>query len=383
MRGIPSKEKIEELISARASEDIGLEFKAAPWEPNDGGKRECLKDITAIANTEGGLILVGIEEVGNAADKIKPLSPADAELTRSRVNDLLQAGVEPRLYGVNVQTVDVGGGVVLAIDIPRSTFRPHRVTSQGWNKFWLRNPTSAYEANVTDLRRLFMQSAEFGERAERYHATRVADALNHDVVSNLANGPHSLVLHIIPSDAFSLSYPVNPKMVLPIQASFKPIGKVDGWSARAVADGYLLYRGGPECHGYTLVRKNGIVEAVRIKVTEGTQLSPTVTEARLAHPTFRYCKALQSLGVQPPYYAFATLSGVGGMELSVAGDGTEDSTPITRTNLTLPPTLIEDISDVEAVGAAFQPAFDTIWNAGGYLESRSFATGKWVSTSQE
>src|SRR5262245_27343805 len=62
MVNIPNAEGIERLVAAGAAESLTLEFKAAPWDRNDQGKREALKDITALANTRGGLILIGVAE---------------------------------------------------------------------------------------------------------------------------------------------------------------------------------------------------------------------------------------------------------------------------------------------------------------------------------
>jgi predicted HTH transcriptional regulator len=216
MPGIPDTKQIEALVAARASESVTLEFKAEPWVASDGGKRECLKDITSLANTAGGLILVGIKERGSAADAILPLTAADAASERTRIADLVTAGVEPRLYGVQVEAVSVSGGVVLALAIPRSPSRPHRVTSQGTNKFWLRNSTGAYEANVADLRRLFLGGQEFAERAERYHLERAHIAFTGDVMPTLAHASSHIIFHVIPASAFELPSSVDLKRARPI-----------------------------------------------------------------------------------------------------------------------------------------------------------------------
>lgn len=48
-------------------EDFDLEFKRAPHEGNDAGRKELAYDIAQFANSNGGLLVVGIEEDrGNA-----------------------------------------------------------------------------------------------------------------------------------------------------------------------------------------------------------------------------------------------------------------------------------------------------------------------------
>lgn len=198
MASIPSTDELKRLVASGTAESNVLEFKAAPWDRNDAGKREALKDITAFANTHGGLILIGVTEKTNAATGFNPIASADAEAERSRINDLVTNGVEPRLYGVSIASVGVDGGAVLALSIPRSPSRPHRVTTQNWNRIWLRNSTG--EANMADLRNLFLQSAEITERAERYHRERLPLIRAGDIVQNLNAEPSGIV---IPSTSVS------------------------------------------------------------------------------------------------------------------------------------------------------------------------------------
>ncbi len=377
MANIPNAEEIERLVAAGAAENLTLEFKAAPWDRNDQGKREALKDITAMANTRGGLILIGVAEENNAAKGLTPITADAAEAERSRINDLVTAGVEPRLYGVCIEAVPVDSGVVLALHIPRSPSRPHRVSSGGWNRFWLRNSTGAYEANVADLKNLFLQSAEITERAARYHRDRTAVIRSGDIVGNLSDAPGSIILHIIHGDAFSGASPSDPKRAYELQEHFKPLGAHDS-TPRFAFDGFLNLRGGEKCHGYTLVRRDGIVESTKVNLASVSENLPVFEiEEFVVNWTLEYVRGLSELDIVPPYYAYVTLEGAGGRQ--IVYDGYQDDTePIRQRDLHLPVAVIEVWDSAAAIGAAFKPAFDAMWNAGSFAGSLSYETGQWV-----
>lgn len=377
MANIPEAKEIERLVAAGAAESLTLEFKGAPWDRNDQGKRETLKDITAMANTRGGLILIGVAEENNAARGLRPITVEAAEAERSRINDLVTAGVEPRLYGVSVEVVAVDGGVVFALLIPRSPSRPHRVSSGGWNRFWLRNSTGAYEANVADLKNLFLQSAETTERATRYHRDRIAVIREGDIVANMSAEPGSIILHIIHGDAFSGASNVDPKRAHELREHFKPLG-VDNRTPSFTFEGFLNTRGGDRCHGYTLVRRDGTIESIKIGLSSKPEVLPVYQiEAIVVNWTLEYVRGLSKLDIVPPYYAYVTLEGVGGRR--IVHSNYDDATEAVRPkNLHLPVATIEAWDSSAAIGAAFRPAFDAMWNSGGYSGSLSYESGQWL-----
>lgn len=371
------------MVEAGAAERIDLEFKAVPWDRSPAGRKEALKDITALANTRGGLILVGVAEEKNAASGLLPLTSADAESERGRVNDLIRAGVEPRLYGVEIGAVPVGGGVILAIAVARSPSRPHRVTSDNSNRFWLRNSTSAYEANVSDLRNLFLQSAEITERAERYHRERLGPVRAGDIVDNLSTERGSIILHIIPADAFSATTIVDPRRAYELQGKFRPIGQPD-FTPRFTFDGFLNLRGGDVCHGYTLVRRDGIVEAIKVGLASREDLLPAyAVESKIVGAVHLYAQGLIAAGVVPPLYVFVTLEGAGGRHVVYDTHQDDAGVAISREDLHLPVAVVESAETLESVSTAFRAAFDALWNAGGYVGSLSFVDGLWEQRARD
>ena len=229
---------------------------------------------------------------------------------------------------------------------------------------------------MADLKNLFLQSAEITERAMRYHRDRTAAIRSGDIVPNLSDAPGSIILHIIHGDAFSGASPVDPKRAFELGEHFKPLGVHDRTSSFAF-DGFLNIRGGAKCHGYTLVRRDGIVESIKIDLAGRPEVLPVYPiEASVVNWTLEYVRGLSKLDIVPPYYAYVTLEGVGGRRIvhSAYDDATEAVRPW---DLHLPVAIIEAWDSAAAIGAAFRPAFDAMWNSGGFAESLSYRTGQW------
>ena len=53
---------VHALISGAVPEDYDLDFKREPYGRNDAAKRDLCGDVAAMANTSGGLIILGLDE---------------------------------------------------------------------------------------------------------------------------------------------------------------------------------------------------------------------------------------------------------------------------------------------------------------------------------
>lgn len=145
---------LQRLCDERQRELQRLEFKRELQLESEGQRREVERDVMAISNGGGGVIVYGIEEAplpdgGTAASAVRPL--ADGSLYE-RLNSLLDDRGSPRL-SFDLYAVDVAaGGLCLVLDIagPR---RPHMAND---GRFYGRRGTSSRrmtEAEVADAYR--------------------------------------------------------------------------------------------------------------------------------------------------------------------------------------------------------------------------------------
>ncbi|MFJ4829322.1 helix-turn-helix domain-containing protein [Streptomyces sp. NPDC088747] len=125
-----------ELCDQRAAEDVDLDFKQDNAYTKDAdGLDEFAKDVTAMANARGGLIVVGITEndQGNA-ECLNPIAVSDklhnqlVQALRSRVFPFLPPDFRIRMIADSPTTPDRG---YILIGVPRSPVAPHAVRPTG------------------------------------------------------------------------------------------------------------------------------------------------------------------------------------------------------------------------------------------------------------
>jgi hypothetical protein len=131
--------------------------------------------------------------------------------------------------------------------------------------------------------------------------------------------------------------------------------------------------------------RNGCIEAVRVRTVierSGQWFIPTLDmDNRILKAPNEYLGGLQALEVAPPLTVVITIDGVYGAHLGV--DDRQRSLghldPINQETLELPAILIDDHGDCVSYERAVRPAFDALWNAGGYAASANFdKNGRWT-----
>src|SRR5207302_281178 len=130
-----------------------LEFKGETYGANDQARRELCKDVSAMANSAGGDIVLGLAEEDHVATALSGIGGANAHAEIQRLQNIVSMAIEPPVFGVRFHPVDVEGGKqVIIIRVPRSLDLPHRVTHGGVNKFYVRRTADTYEAGMSELR---------------------------------------------------------------------------------------------------------------------------------------------------------------------------------------------------------------------------------------
>lgn len=127
-------------FGALIGEVEGAEFecKAQPYQVGtESGKRELAKDVSAFANTNGGVIFLGVKTKASTAhfgDEVEEIRPFPQSLVNtSQYTDLLRAWIFPEIAGVDIRWVptksDASKGVVV-VTIPKQapTVGPFLIT---------------------------------------------------------------------------------------------------------------------------------------------------------------------------------------------------------------------------------------------------------------
>lgn len=201
-------EDVQLLIQNRIEESITLEYK----KELDKDNREIAKDISAFANTEGGILIYGIESQDRIPSGINWMVGSGVE---ERIQNVVMTTIQPRLDGIQVLRLHNPNNeqeAVFVVNVPKSPQAPHMV----FNRYYSRRGSVSSPMEDVDVK-----SAIFA-------AGRTA-ALRYEISRNLelASRTHKLIEQI---------YVLMPGKRQPI--ALIPF-HTDAWSA-IVASG-LLY----------------------------------------------------------------------------------------------------------------------------------------------
>jgi hypothetical protein len=380
-----SESDLIEQISAGVPEGVLVDYKRSMYGGSDADVKEFLKDVSSFANTSGGHLIIGLDEVAGIPTSITALS-GDPDQDLQRLENLARDGIEPRISGLRMQSLPISsGGFAIVLRIPKSWAPPHRVSARNTNRIYGRNSAGAYEFSVDELRVIFTSSATLLDRVRAFRAERLARIDSGAAIVPLAQNCGRLILHLIPTSAFGLSNQIEPGKARAEQELLKPLNSM-GYTPRVNFDGFSNIHHGSDgkCWSYTHVFRSGAIEAVKVRVVSDLQPGqlyiPTLDFDRWIFEKIPdYLSALQRLDVPPPIILMITLQGVRGARLGVAPESFDDPPKIDRDVLELPECVIEQYgADVDYQRAA-RPAFDALWNTGGFERSKHFdATGKWT-----
>ena len=118
--------KLRNLITGEIEESLTLEYKSAEaLDKNDYKKKEITKDVSAMANAAGGLVIYGISEFNEPEKRHLPekIAPVDrTNFPREWVEQIINA-IRPRIDGIVIHSVNLSSGdndTAYIIEIPQS-----------------------------------------------------------------------------------------------------------------------------------------------------------------------------------------------------------------------------------------------------------------------
>lgn len=124
---------LESLIENKIPESTTLEYKSSFGIQNKKWKEELAKDISAMANSNGGIIIYGIREKeceggDSVPEKLLPISNSD--MSKDQLTQLISSNIQPVINGLEIRFVpyDAGAGFYI-VTIPQSnTAHQNRLT---------------------------------------------------------------------------------------------------------------------------------------------------------------------------------------------------------------------------------------------------------------
>jgi hypothetical protein len=132
------EEDINNLIREQRPEDLRLEYKKSDsLAKSDAKKTEITKDVSAMANSAGGVIIYGIDEQKKSHGPIQLDGGIDPnEISTEWLEQVIGYGIQRRIDGVIVRAVKIAAAerAAYVVWIPQSYRAPHMAADHRYYK---------------------------------------------------------------------------------------------------------------------------------------------------------------------------------------------------------------------------------------------------------
>lgn len=364
-----NESRLLELCSQGCPESQTLDFKKTLPGHSDRERSEFLKDVCALANTDGGDLVYGIAEEDGHAKEPHPVTGEPADAAKRRLGQIADAGLEPRVIGLRFLDVPITGGYALIVRVLASFNGPHRYIINGIARFVMRNGTHTAELTYDQLRSAFDRTATLTERARRFREDRIAAIASRKTWKPMMKGP-VCVVHFIPIRAMAGNQSIDIFSLYNNYASFMfPFWH--GASRSTNLDGLVVHPGFAdgqvEIGAYTQIFRSGAFETARYgggladpsrKIIPSTGVSQFIRDA-----IQKFLKASLDLGISGPAVASAALLTIGDYEFGLPTEHFSSRPKSDRENAVLPEIWINAIESVTDIDEVARPMLEVLWQA--------------------
>jgi hypothetical protein len=126
----------------KGGENENVEFKL---QYNGTAPHEVLESVVSFANTDGGIIIIGVDDNGN----IKGIESDITQSIRGKISDLCDP---PPRVEINIQEIETEEKIIVYIRIPKGDNPPYSLIGHG---VYIRHGSSDMQAKRAELDRLY------------------------------------------------------------------------------------------------------------------------------------------------------------------------------------------------------------------------------------
>jgi len=356
---------LKALVANQVAERRTLEYKRDLPGNAERARKEFLADVTSFANAQGGDILFGIDAPQGVALAVTGIAVDDPDAELLRWEDILLAGVEPRLPRLRLRWIDIGEARdVMLIRVLPSSIAPHRVIFKDGNRFYGRKSNGKYEMDTQELRDAFTASEAVPTRLRALHLAAVDQAVRGELPIGLGSDPKA-ILSLIPVTLFRevRDLEITPENAL---AAHKPSGYMD--SVRMI-EGVLLHTNPADSgavRSYAITYRQGRIDMVwtigrivnELSRQEQAIIWPKRLEDGVLDAAISGASKLAPFGVEGPWLVMVTITGIKDYVLILNEE--YRSQAAWRSEATLPPLMVERMNR-----AALLPLLRSFWLAFG------------------
>jgi len=332
------KDFLEGLIQNKNRESDILEYKKRDFTDgkfnslNQELANKLLKVICSFANSNGGKIVLGIEE----DEKHNPKGFCDVGVSREQFEmweqsfrSKIATQTMPVLYGIQVYHEIIDEKNIILIVVPRSAIKPHAFHTGSRDEFYIRNGNQSLLMRYNDLKNSF-QALEYTQRKiHEFRDQRISFILNGDLDASLPTDT-SLVIHVVPEWSLDEANFLDLRKCRNNQ-DFINISPSTLGSPIFNSDGLLNVHdnGNRSYSSYVQIFTNGSIEAVEVRLMndyrDRTICNWHKIEKDVVQRIFSYCKGLSKLGVTPTFHISISLLNTKGKKAIIDSFGDTSS----------------------------------------------------------
>ncbi|OAB57442.1 hypothetical protein AY599_00175 [Leptolyngbya valderiana BDU 20041] len=363
------------LIEGGETERKTREYKRELPGNAPADKDKLRANATSLANTAGGDLIFGIDEVDEAPVLVGIGEMSEDEAVR-HILGTLQYNIEPKLPPpLHTLVVMPGGERVLIVRIARSWRGPHFVKNNDNYRMYGRHSKGRFPMDAGEIRQAIMASEELPERIRGWRRERLTAILEADTPAPIKSAP-TLVVHLVPYASFEDEYRLTASQVASreMHHAFTPIA-ASSFSQRINMDGVVRFA--TTAGAYCQLYRSGRVESVLSDMwTNQHQGIIKEYEYFVLEAVTRQLAGLTRLDVPGPFAFLLTLVNVRGYTTAEIWPGDPVPNAIDRDHLLVPDVLINGLSP--SMPSQLKHAFDIVWNACDRPRSTNFdANDNW------
>jgi hypothetical protein len=148
------EEDIETLIKNEIQENLNLDYKRCASLEGASYKKDLSKDVSAFANSAGGVIIYGVIEKGHIPINIDA-GYDPTVVTREWLEQVINSTIQRRIDGVRIKQIELKkknpGKVIYVVNVPQSRYAPHMAEDHRYYKRFNYQSVPMEEYEVRDV----------------------------------------------------------------------------------------------------------------------------------------------------------------------------------------------------------------------------------------
>lgn len=373
---------IQSFIDNKVPESKILDYKRE-INFDEKNKAELIYDISSFYNTDGGCIIVGLDEERDDQSKNTGLpklpdnkiSISNYDKLQLRIEEIVRQSTNPQITNLSFsQLLTINESNIFLIGIPKTKTLPAMVTYGNHNRFFKRKSNGKYSLDTYELYETFTQINVLEERIAEFIKERqmiVSEDRFWPDIGSLS----SVLIHVIPLSFFNSQIEnfSNRDLSDFFKNVLSPPGQYD-YSSRYCLEGFHLYQARrianviSEIVPYNLIFRNGTTETF----TNQPFWIPKANELNLNGPDLlkiikeqleKNFKLYQKLSIEPYVYLSIKLNNTKNMYLTPRDMGLGK---FKNNELQFPITLLS--SDIQEIKKQLKNLMDILWQSMGTNE---------------